>query len=126
MVRVASVALVFVLAGCSGGESPPPVTPPEPVAPEAPVEPAPAAPASAKVTFVSPADGAKVKSPVHVVMGVEGMEVKPAGELVAGSGHHHLIINGSPIESGVVVPKDETHILTWSANTARLWYAATW
>ena len=64
----------------------------------------------ARVFFVSPADGATVPSPVKLEFGLEGAEVKPAGENVPNSGHHHLIINGSGIEQGVVVPKDETHI----------------
>ena len=31
--------------------------------------------------------------PVKVVMVVEGMKVKPAGEVVEGTGHHHILIN---------------------------------
>ena len=64
----------------------------------------------AKVMFTEPADGATVTSPVKVVMGVEGAEVKPAGALVAGTGHHHVIVDGQPVEQGEVVPKDDTHI----------------
>ena len=64
----------------------------------------------AKVMFTEPADGATVSSPVKVVMGVEGAEVKPAGELAKGTGHHHIIVNGKAIEAGTVVPKDDTHI----------------
>jgi hypothetical protein len=63
-----------------------------------------------KVFFVSPADGASVTSPVSIQFGIEGAEVKPAGENIPNSGHHHLIINGTGIEHGMVVPKDETHI----------------
>jgi len=64
----------------------------------------------AKVMFTEPADGATVSSPVKVVMGVEGAKVKPAGELVEGTGHHHIIVDGQPIEAEKVVPKDDTHI----------------
>lgn len=63
-----------------------------------------------KIMFVSPQAGAKVKSPVKVEMGLEGMTVLPAGEMKENSGHHHLIIDGKPIPTGDVVPKDETHI----------------
>lgn len=66
--------------------------------------------AIAKVMFVSPQAGAKVKSPVKVEMGVEGMTVLPAGEMKEQTGHHHLIIDGQPLGKGAVVPKDETHI----------------
>lgn len=62
------------------------------------------------VMFDAPADGAEVSSPVKVKMGVEGMEVKPAGEMAPNTGHFHLIIDGDPIPKGQVVPKDETHI----------------
>ena len=43
-------------------------------------------------------------------MGVEGMDVKPAGDLTEGSGHHHLIIGPAGVDQGTVVPADETHI----------------
>ena len=69
-----------------------------------------AAPEGAKVMFLEPADGASVTSPVKVVFGVEGMEVKPAADETANSGHHHIIVDGEPVEAGTVVPKDETHI----------------
>ena len=62
-----------------------------------------------KVYFSEPKDGAEVKSPVKVVMGVEGMEIKPAGEVVDGTGHHHLLINADDIAAGQVIPTDETH-----------------
>jgi hypothetical protein len=67
-------------------------------------------PEGAKVMFVEPADGATVKSPVMVKMGVEGMTVQPAGELKEGTGHHHIIIDSEPVPFGTAVPADETHI----------------
>lgn len=65
---------------------------------------------SGRVYFVSPKDGQTVTSPFQVEMGVEGMEVEPAGEVNEGFGHHHLIINGSYVPKGQVVPTDATHI----------------
>ena len=35
-------------------------------------------------------------SPVKVKFGVDGMAVKP-GDMSAGSGHHHLIVDGKPV-----------------------------
>ena len=64
----------------------------------------------AKVFFVSPADGATLKSPVTVKMGVEGMEVKPAGTLDKGTGHHHIIIDAEGVPKGTAVPADDKHI----------------
>ncbi len=75
------------------------------------------APAGAKVQFVQPADGATLSGPlvdgkvtVLVKMGVEGIAVRPAGEQVDGTGHHHIIVDGQGIPLGAVVPKDETHL----------------
>lgn len=65
---------------------------------------------SARVNFVKPQDGASVTSPVELEFGVDGATIKPAGELVAGTGHHHLIIDHDPTPIGVAVPADDTHI----------------
>lgn len=55
-------------------------------------------------------DGDMVSSPLTVKMGVCGMDVQPAGEEVAGKGHHHLIIDGNGcIPAGETVPKDDMH-----------------
>ena len=62
------------------------------------------------VSFVEPADGATVSSPFKVKFAVSGMDVKPAGELVANTGHHHLLINAAPIKAGESVPFDDTHL----------------
>jgi hypothetical protein len=62
------------------------------------------------VDFVLPKNGATVTSPFKVVFGVTGMTVKPAGDMTANSGHHHLLINAESIPNGVAVPADEKHI----------------
>lgn len=66
-------------------------------------------PADAKVFFVSPKDGDVIKGEVTVQMGVEGMTVKPAGEIVANTGHHHILIDTDPVKKGTVVPADDQH-----------------
>ncbi len=76
--------------------------------PEQPIEHV--AASTGRVFFVSPADGATVTSPVKMVFGVEGMELRPAGDLAENTGHHHLIIADAGIPVGTSVPKDETHI----------------
>ncbi len=38
------------------------------------------------------------------------MQVKPAGDMSEGSGHHHLLINHEPLKAGESVPFDETHL----------------
>jgi Domain of unknown function (DUF4399) len=70
-----------------------------------------AVPAGAKVYFKNLKDGESVKSPVKVEMGVDGMQLDTAGALVAGTGHHHLLIDaGDSIPAGTLVPKDSTHL----------------
>ncbi|WP_287495988.1 DUF4399 domain-containing protein [Pandoraea sp. CB10b_02] len=66
--------------------------------------------AQPRVFFVSPTDGATVTNPVVVKFGVEGMAIKPAGDMASNTGHHHLIIDGDPIPAGQVVPTDDTHL----------------
>ncbi|WP_206100078.1 DUF4399 domain-containing protein [Pandoraea sp. XY-2] len=63
-----------------------------------------------RVFFVAPTDGATVSNPVAVNFGVEGMAIKPAGDMTPNTGHHHLIIDGDPIPAGQVVPTDDTHL----------------
>ncbi len=52
-----------------------------------------AAPASAAVYFIEPANGATVSGPVNVRFGLKGMGVAPAGVDVADTGHHHLLVD---------------------------------
>jgi hypothetical protein len=62
---------------------------------------------AASVSFVEPKDGATVSNPVHVVFGVEGMKIAPAGTMTEGTGHHHLIIDGQPLPKGEVIPLND-------------------
>ena len=53
------------------------------------------------VYFVQPIDGAVFdKHQVKVIMAVQGKEVRPAGDIIPGTGHHHLIINSDAVERG--------------------------
>ncbi len=75
------------------------------------IAPLPDVPAGAKVFFKNLKNGQTVTSPVKVEMGVEGIKLDTAGAVVAGSGHHHLLIDaGDSIAAGTVVPKDSTHL----------------
>ncbi len=62
------------------------------------------------VFFISPKEGAKIKGVVKVEMGLKGMKIHPAGKLVDGTGHHHILINQDPMPKGTVIPADENHI----------------
>ena len=49
-----------------------------------------------RVFFTEPQDGDQVKSPFNVTMGAEGLVVEPVHEsveYVAGTGHHHTIVD---------------------------------
>ena len=105
-------ALFLTMTACTGAPTEAPVAPPAPV-----VDKAPAANdtafkplTGATVSFGEPADGATVKGPVKVTFKIEGATVKPAGELADGTGHHHIIVDSGPTETGTAVPADPTHI----------------
>lgn len=71
----------------------------------------PAIPAGAKVYFKNLKNGETVKSPFKVEMGVKDIKVDSAGFIVAGEGHHHILIDaGDSIAAGQVIPKDAQHM----------------
>lgn len=75
------------------------------------IAPLPPVPAGAKVFFKNLKNGETVKSPFKVEMGLEGLKLDTAGAIVAGTGHHHILIDaGDSVEAGKVVPKDATHL----------------
>jgi hypothetical protein len=51
------------------------------------------APEGASLYFISPENGAKVKSPVVARFGLAGMGVAPAGMARGKTGHHHVLID---------------------------------
>ncbi len=62
------------------------------------------------VIFTEPPNGTVVTSPFKVKFQARDMKVLPAGDMTPNTGHHHLIINGSPVASGDIVPFDATHL----------------
>lgn len=62
------------------------------------------------VFFANLKDSQNIKLPFIVQFGVNGMEVEPAGEKKAGKGHHHMVIDGTFVPEGTVVPMSETSI----------------
>ena len=62
------------------------------------------------VAFLEPKNGATVTNPVHLKFAVSGMSVAPAGKLVDGTGHHHLLIDSKPLPKGEVVPASDRAI----------------
>lgn len=65
-------------------------------------------PQGARVYIVSPANGAAVSSPVHVVFGLSGMGVAPAGIQFENAGHHHLLVDTDlPKDQGLPLPSND-------------------
>ena len=63
----------------------------------------------AQVYFIHPKDGAVLSNPIHVVFGLKGMGVAPAGIEKEGTGHHHLLIDVATIDYGLPIGKDAQH-----------------
>lgn len=95
------VVLTFGLAACGGQKESP--------APES-AEPSAEAAPEVRVFFVEPADSSVVPTTFHVVMGVKGLSVAPAGEVKEGSGHLHILVDTTFVPAGQVIPKDEHHL----------------
>ena len=67
------------------------------------------APKGAKAYIISPKNGETVSSPVHVVFGLKGAGIAPAGVEKPDTGHHHLLIDGDLADPAVPIPNDATH-----------------
>lgn len=67
-------------------------------------------PKEAKVFFKNLKDGQEIGQTFKVEFGVAGMKVMPAGQLIPGTGHHHLMINADDVARGMVIPADDKHI----------------
>lgn len=65
--------------------------------------------ASPHAYIISPTDGAKVKSPVTVVFGLEGLGVAPAGVVNENTGHHHLIIDAPLPDLTQPIPANDNY-----------------
>ena len=63
---------------------------------------------SKRVFFKWPKNGSTVASPVFIDMGVEGMEIEPAGLVKEGFGHHHILINQKFWPKGQVIPTSDS------------------
>jgi len=66
--------------------------------------------AGPSVMLAEPTNGATVSSPVKLRFVLQGMTLAPAGDVVANSGHHHLLIDTGPVSVGEVIPSDATHL----------------
>lgn len=94
MQRVAVVLGLFLFAAAGASQAEVPRSASEP---------------GAKVYFIQPINGATIKGPVKVVMGLAGMGVAPAGTDAANTGHHHLIVDAKTPPADGVIPIDANH-----------------
>ena len=60
-----------------------------------------------KLYFINLKNGDSVGSPVMVQFGLSGMGVAPAGVEIAGTGHHHLLIDVDSIDVNVPIPNSD-------------------
>ena len=63
----------------------------------------------ASVRIISPVDGENLASPVTIVFGLAGMGVAPAGVDIAGTGHHHLLVDAPLPPLGQAIPSNENY-----------------
>ncbi len=67
-------------------------------------------PEGASVYIISPVDGETISGPVHILFGLSGMGVAPAGTVRENTGHHHLLIDGEALPTaGQAMGKDLKH-----------------
>jgi hypothetical protein len=94
-----TLALLLPLsAAACGAEAPQP-------APETAQAAAAVSAATPTVTILEPAEGSEVGGPsVTVRLTATGVEIVPAGELVPGTGHHHLYLDAGLTQPNAPVP----------------------
>jgi hypothetical protein len=69
------------------------------------------APPDAKVYFIAPKHGAKVRGPFVVQFGLRGMGVTQAGVVTPNTGHHHILIDvKTPLDPNEPIPADKNHV----------------
>ena len=74
-------------------------------------------PVEPRVFFLQPTNNAVLPITSTVVMGFEGTLVEPAGDVVDGSGHFHILVDTDFIEPGEVIPTDDQHLHFGDAST---------
>lgn len=98
--RYAVVCISMSFAACAPSDAPPAG------------EDAPPAEPSFTVSITDPADGAEIDGPsVTVSLSVEGVLITPAGEVAAGTGHHHLYLDADLTAPGAPVPSEPGRII---------------
>lgn len=63
-----------------------------------------------RVFFTNINDGDTVDSPVTVQWSAKNFTIEPAGEVKAGAGHLHIMVDADCIAAGQIVPADDNHL----------------
>lgn len=71
----------------------------------------------ARVFFTNLNDGDTVDSPVTVQWSAENFTIEPAGEVRAGAGHLHIMVDADCVAAGQIVPADDNHLHYGKAQT---------
>ena len=70
-----------------------------------------AAPADAKLYFIAPKNGERIRGPFIVQFGLRGMGVTQAGVTTPNTGHHHILIDvKTPLDPNEPIPADKNHV----------------
>lgn len=63
-----------------------------------------------RVWFIEPEDGATVTSPVTFRFGAENIMIEPKGDVIHGSGHHHIGVDTDCLPPGELIPEADPWI----------------
>lgn len=70
-----------------------------------------------RVFFTNISDGDIIDSPVTVQWRAENFTIEPAGEVKAGAGHLHIMVDADCVAAGQIVPADDNHLHYGKAQT---------
>lgn len=67
---------------------------------------------SASINLDAPQDGDMFSTEETITFEpvVENFLIEEAGEVTQNAGHHHLLINTDPVDTGIVIPSDDQHL----------------
>jgi hypothetical protein len=71
------------------------------------------------VSITSPENGATVRSPFGLSTEADGFTIEPAGQVRAGAGHLHLMVDTGCVAPGEAIPEDAQHLHFGDGSTER-------
>lgn len=104
--RLTPLLLVAGLALTACGDDAPTTTVADTAAPSD----TPAGDGTPTARLLAPAAGARIAGIVDVEMAATGVTIAPAGEVVTGTGHFHVIADTGCLPAGTAITKDADHV----------------